>query len=699
MNRQLQRSLLLMLCCTVALSMSAQQNDNGVVTQYVMRPQSLNSARKVAGEVPGYALVHLYDQEDTYGYFGVAFEYDRTFRPSSIAKALFGDYLITSSVTPNTNGCDNSCETSCSNDCANTILIQGTDVVGRDPRALRADDLYLPSDYNGTLSVNPRITNYLLDFQFYIGFDNHCKGSYLRVYAPFVHTNWNLNLCENVINAGTLQQPGSFTPGLLTNSQLLPSASAYFAGQQPATVTGDLTPSDPTTALDVTIVRQQLCASRMTLNDCASTATTDCCKKKNGNTSKNGFGEIRAELGWNWTNECDRHLGINIQAAAPTGTRPNATYLFQPIIGNGKHWELGGGVTGHYLFCRSQDESRQFGIFLDAMVTHLFKNTQTRTFDLINNGPLSRYMIAVNNTFIAPNAANLANYVNPSVDADTPPTIQTGIAQYAFNNEFAPVANLTKHKVKVSVGAQADISLWFNYTACNISWDLGYNFYGRTPEHITRVDNCRSLLELQPNTWTLKGDAHVYGFFPDDGDFDSATGANAAVALPVSESQATISCPAVAFADNNNQNVDNGSGFAAANVSVQYPGIAPDALLTLSRAPGAYDPALAIRMSTQPIFLSNNDINYKQRARIITNKIFTHFSYKCDRECWAPFFGVGGEVEFGNGIRHHCESDCNTNTTVPTCNNTAACKRTCDSSVRIGASQWGVWFKTGIAFN
>ncbi|GAH20592.1 unnamed protein product, partial [marine sediment metagenome] len=85
--------------------------------------------------------------------------------------------------------------------------------------------------------------------------------------------------------------------------------------------------------------------------------------------------------GWNFRLEEDSHFGVFIHAAAPTGNRPNSCYLFEPIVGNGKHWELGGGITGSWIFWRSEEyDDRHMGVWLDATLTHLFKDCQCRSF-------------------------------------------------------------------------------------------------------------------------------------------------------------------------------------------------------------------------------------------------------------------------------------------------------------------------------
>ncbi len=96
-------------------------------------------------------------------------------------------------------------------------------------------------------------------------------------------------------------------------------------------------------------------------------------------------------LGYNAWLEHDSHLGFEVRAAIPTGTLPTGEFLFEPVVGNGHHWELGAGFSGHILFWEDDDTDGTFGFYADANITHLFKNSQCRVFDLCNRTD-SRYM-------------------------------------------------------------------------------------------------------------------------------------------------------------------------------------------------------------------------------------------------------------------------------------------------------------------
>ena len=53
-----------------------------------------------------------------------------------------------------------------------------------------------------------------------------------------------------------------------------------------------------------------------------------------------------------------------------------------------------------------------------------------------------------------------------------------------FNNEYLPVANITTLNVDVDITIQADLVFMFTYTSNNISYNFGYNYWGRSGESI-----------------------------------------------------------------------------------------------------------------------------------------------------------------------------------------------------------------------
>jgi hypothetical protein len=589
-------------------------DSSGVVSLIKTRPQSVDGARKVSGEVPGDLYVHLYGMDEWYTTFWVAPAYKKSFNPSAMTNCLFG-----SDVQGN-------------GECR-SVLIQGSSVADRDSRAWLANYFYLPEDFSGSLSFEPTISTFILDFNLYVGLDEWVRGMYFRVYGPFVHTKWDLNMKENIVSAGTAT-PITFS-----------SASQFFAGNTPPQET------DTIVGVATDVTRNPLRYNKMLTSSVSTASTANCNDTSCGDSqTANGFGEIRGEWGWNFFQREDYHIGLYIAGAAPTGKHPNADFLFNAYVGNGKHWELGGGLTGHYVFWRSANEENHFGIYTDTMVTHLFKTKQNRAFDLVNK-PLSRYM----------SAARQEAATN-GLTGTAPVTA----AQFQFANELIPVANLTTQDVNVSVGAQVDATIWFNYTVGAFTWDIGYNLWAQTCENISCDDKCGPRLRAETNTWTLRGDALLYGVGSDD---------TLVYPIPASETNANIHTGTNLGLPNAAENggVDN------ANLLTNTGNTTLNSLVSGNQING----------SIQPIFLSEADINLKQESKPLSQKVFTYVGYSWDREGAVPFFGVGGEAEFGRSANSH-DAGCATSTT----------NSSCDSGcVKCTVSQWGVWAKLGVSFN
>lgn len=612
---------------------------NNVTPTLALRSQARHADRQKWVEETG--QINRYDMESWYGTMDVGVGYMRSFKDQGLASALFGSDL------------------SCGDDCnGGSVLVQGSAVTSRDAKAWLADYLYLNCNYNGSFVVSPRIQNVVIDLDFYLGLDEWANGMYFRMYGPVNWTKWALGFG---VAAPESALTTSCSEGYLTPSGdevLLDGMAKYFAGEAPASVD------------DVTFYGLRY--ARMIPN----------CTEGCNNEAKWGFADLRAELGWNFLQDEDYYLGLNIQAAAPTGTKRDATYVFSPVVGNGKHWELGGGLTGHYMFWRSDDEEKHFGFYLDVNLTHLFNARELRTFDLDGKNN-SRYMLAAKYALQTNTTSGLAGNA-------TAVTAGTTASTYVFDNAYSPVANLTTADINVSVGVQADLVAMFNFTAHGFGWDLGYNFWGRSCEKFSScsVDTCNALSLFNganKNTWGLKGDARMFGY--------EATTATAR-ALGATQSLATIHDGTNATSGIGGQNlaVDNaqfatyGAGFAT--------------FLTYDESQAASS-TTQVKTSINSILLKSEDIALVG-TRGISNKVFTNIGYTWDCENWIPYLGIGGSAEFGQAPKC-CDSI--SGSSVSSCSTSGSCNTSCSSDsdckdcLSVAVSQWSVWVKGGLSFN
>lgn len=625
MKRRYSQKLLLLAASAYTIGLQAEccsSTDTELrVAPYVQwRSQSRNVPRKLVGTTSHH--VYLHDMESFYGTFNITPQYDQTFNGNDIAECFFGASLIN---TPATNDCNN--------ECSKSLVISGSEVATRAPFEWMAENFYLPRDFKSSIHFSPKLQDFLVDFYLYVGLDEWVKGMYFRIYGPVVNNKTNLNPCETILEQGTVgYAPGFFSANEVPANTLLPSALAFFSGNTTVIVPG--------------ITAAPLLKSK--ISSCKQSIT--------------GFADLRGEFGWNYLHE-DYHIGFNVQAAAPTGNRPHAEYLFEPYVGNGKHWELGIGLSAHWTMWRSQDEEQHLDFIFEADVTHLFNASQQRTFDLIGR-PNSRYMLAEKM-----NLKPTTNLFGNTDEGDaTIGTITQATSQ--FNAEYSPVANFSTRDVNVSIGVQGDIVAMLNYTYHGFSWDIGYNYWGMSHENIS-LNDCDNSPAFPANTWSLKGDAETYGFA------DVGTGT---ISVPLSgtenlanihrgtnQAKATVTVPA-----NTNPGVDNpqfaqtGNGFGAAII---HP--------TSATNPNQ------IQTSIQPIFITQDDLNINgAETRGSSNKIFSHFSYTwIDREDWIPYLGFGFDAEFGN----HSQDDDNGGS--------------CDNGISCALSEWAVFVKGGVSFD
>ncbi len=322
------------------------------------------------------------------------------------------------------------------------LVISGSQVVNRGNDDILADYFGLSPVFQSNLHLEPRIKTGIFSFDGYLGY----KNFYIRINAPTVMTRWNINLEEEVFNNGISTQ---FPARYMTLNAINAPATSFEQAIKGGITYGDITEGIQFGKID-------------------------------GAHHKGGLSDLQLIGGWNFLNRPNGHVGFNIRTAAPTGTRSKSDFLFEPVIGNGKHWELGVGLTGRVLIWDLNSGERQISFFADTNFTHLFKSRQVRSFDFKKTlCPLeenfgSRYILL--KTF-----DNNGNYTAESV----------------------PAINKTTLKSDISVDIQADLVFMFGYTHAGTIFDIGYNGWIRSKEKI-------SLCEKFPEkTYGFKGIQNV----------------------------------------------------------------------------------------------------------------------------------------------------------------------------------------------
>lgn len=632
--KQLYRQILLL--PFLAYNLSAH-----VIPYYSPRSQSENLAREI---VLWQSQINAPCQEDNYGVFSIIPEYTRSYQPPTLMGPLFCDALDTATC------CDNRCS---------IFRVQGSRVASRTPRSLLAEYFGLPTDYDSIIALEPRIQNFIVDFAVYVGLDRWCPGLYVYAHAPFVNTQWDLGFCETINASGSAPHPLGYFNGAFNGS-----APNYYSVARENLVN----------TFEGFIARKEI-----PFIDGVSFQPLDNARIAKCGRQLSKLSDIQFMVGWNPLSCDNYHVGINLRVVAPTGSRPEGCWLFEPVVGNGKHWEAGAGISTHWIPWR-KGNTDNFGFYLDAHITHLFKTHQCRTFDLCGK-PLSRYMLAAK---MSQPALNISD-----ANGDIP--------AYQFANEFSSVANLSTINVDVSAAIQGDLVFKFVYSHQNFQCDLGYEFWGRSCEKVR--PRCRN---TQPEIWALKGDAFVYGF--------TALSSSSAIPLSATESEATIFC-----GTNNAQRSVQNNLYWTRNPGIDNPQLAVNgsSVPIMNNQDFGSGNFFQMYSSFDPIIFSTGDTsqwNFKAQSRGLSHKVFSNFGYVWrSRDCWQPFIGIGVEVEMGQTCKLCCSAKaphCITNSptpalTEPTESSIQSCcpvegEKTC---IDAAISQWGLWIKGGASYN
>ncbi len=546
----------------------------GTKTFYLPRSQGSNTARRIVGW-----LNQNWAKDATHGFTTMTTEYTNSFDSDRISQYLFG---------------------------STCLKFSGSQVIDRDPeRDLVADYFGLPTTFEGIICFKPKIENVIIDFVHHLNLEPWCSGAFAEIHFPFCVTFWDLGLnCSEQNNNGPVQ----------------PVFPACYMSENPSKTLSSI---------------QQALTGQSTFGN--MTSPFDFGVFPFSKLYKTGIADIDILAGWRPILGDDYHLSGFLQATIPGGNRPNGKIIFEPIVGNGKNWELGGGVDGHAeLFCT---ENQSFGIYLHAIAMHRFKTFQTRSIDLREQGFMSRYLLlkefnTKNNTI-----SSLINAID-----------------------------VTTRAVRVGQLTRFDGSIKASYTICDFKFDLGYNLYVKTAEKLEIMPNLYPTT-LHNKTFGIKGTEGVCFRKFDTNTGQVITGTNCCCNIDCSKLDCSIckkTCCLNSTA-NNSTITDPGTIDNPEEISGLPAGQVP---ITWDSSTNPEDLEIA-QKSDPPVFLSIEDLNPCSAAvpQQVTNKIFIHASYMNIDSCWTPQIGIGGEAEFDANPKYLA-----------------------------ALNQWGIWIKGGITF-
>jgi len=547
---------------------------------YHFRSQGSNTARELVGWQWEINKPYM---DETYGSLYLAYEYQHSFKSRELARTILGDSIL---------------------------YFEGSQIIKRDKNALVADYFGLPSNFKGRIKFKPTIENQIVDFGFYLGLDSFIQGGYFRVHAPFAYTKWNLNPCREIIdNIHSLE----------TNF-----IKCYMG---------------PTNNIDnnkTTISILEALSGNFLFADMQ---TKWCANKFIRQKSEKGLADIDLILGYNFLNDDCYHLGLYIQGVMPTGNKKDNKYILQPVVGNGKHFELGGGISAHLVLFSTEFSNLAF--FLEGNITHMFKNHQYRLFDFIQNGKDSKYLLLKE---FQTNGSSL--YYSGNL-----------ISATCFNNRRA--------EVSIAIRGDASIKLAYRYFGWGV--DLGYNIYGHTKENVkilSNVDcntknrkfgikgltgvcayqypivinNITKQLEIVPNNTSSNNYTNLNNCNKLSDIIDYTT-------IPDNRTQSNATIYSIKEPKAGNISINS----CYANLAYNSPSIEEPILVEeLNKNNSKYE---IINNEVYPNILSIKDLDPHSGAApaSLTNKIFLYIDYTwADDNGWDPYVGFGSSIEFSN---------------------------------------------------
>jgi len=429
--------------------------------------------------------------------FSLTYRYIQSRNPAQIANALWG---------------------------GGNLLFQGNDVQTRDNNALVAEYFGMGPDTNGPINLCPRLRNQVIDFQLAISGAKFWAQINLPVtYAKWMVTPScgapaMVGYGTANLDGATVELNYPNTGGMTVAGSTLPIGTPFFDGGNAATATnsfvGALNNASLTNvgsdvsylqSMSVSINGNAAADANLGLVDMGLYGTFDAggateaagvtsatfstadvfaapdaatalggytfgmVQQRNNNLfnfnpcGKWGLADIPVMLGYDFCKSDASHLGAYLKFVIPTGTKIDQCliqYVLNPVIGNGRHFEFGVGLTGHANLWVCDTSS--LGIYGDGYIDYMFGACQTRTFDLAGQ-PMSRYSLVYPLTGDQASGYSLVpNTMNAVGDI-----------------------NLYQGNVTATRGEFMLDLIW----ACR-SWEvgLGYAFSGQTAEKI----NCNS---------------------------------------------------------------------------------------------------------------------------------------------------------------------------------------------------------------
>jgi hypothetical protein len=123
---------------------------------------------------------------------------------------------------------------------------------------------------------------------------------------------------------------------------------------------------------------------------------------------KTGLADIEFKIGYEWLQHEPAHMETYLGLIIPTSNKQNGQYVFEPIIGRGRHAGVMFGSSLGLDIWENAAGDKMIRFELANHSEYLFDRHQIRSFDL-KNKPWSRYIDLYANEEQAQEAAALTN--------------------------------------------------------------------------------------------------------------------------------------------------------------------------------------------------------------------------------------------------------------------------------------------------
>lgn len=170
---------------------------------------------------------------------------------------------------------------------------------------------------------------------------------------------------------------------------------------------------------------------------------------------------VDARMFWQCVRTDCYTFDVDFGFLAPTGNKATGVYVFEPIAGNGGHWEIM--VGSHQRFDLTKHANFSMRVEFDLDIEYLLSACEIRSFD-VGGKPWGRYMESYR---------------------DSAEAISASVASSGGADSGSFGINLYTHEVDVTPGFLGKVRLGFPFKYCHWIGDIGYVATARQEEQVS----------------------------------------------------------------------------------------------------------------------------------------------------------------------------------------------------------------------